>query len=101
MDSAGALQNLTTVVLAIQAQLYGLQSEFTSFRGEFSELREEIHSFRREVNDRFNKVDQELARLEIMIGEVDDKFSLITEGQDMIRDVLETRVEHIEEILGA
>jgi hypothetical protein len=34
-----------------------------------------------------------------MMEDMDHKFTLISEGQDIILEVLETRVGHIEEIL--
>jgi hypothetical protein len=51
------------------------------------------------INKKLDDVDLEVRKLGVTMEEMDDKFSLITEGQDIIRDVLETRVAHIEEML--
>jgi len=52
------------------------------------------------LNTRFGKMEQDIGRLEIIIEEMDDKFTLITEGQDIIREILEVRVARIEDVLA-
>lgn len=51
------------------------------------------------IDKRFDKVDEEIRGLGVLMEAMDDKFTLISEGQDVIHDVLETRVAHIEDIL--
>ena len=55
------------------------------------------------LTDRFDKfeknVGEEIRGLGVLMESMDDKFTLISEGQDVILEVLETRVSHIEEIL--
>jgi hypothetical protein len=44
-------------------------------------------------------VSEEIRGLGVLMENMDDKFTAISEGQDIIREILETRVAHIEEIL--
>ena len=44
-------------------------------------------------------VSEEIRGLGVLMENMDDKFTLISERQDIIRGALETRVAHIEEIL--
>jgi archaellum component FlaC len=51
------------------------------------------------IDKRFDGVDTEIRGLGVLIEDMDSRFTTISEGQDIIREVLETRVAHIEEIL--
>lgn len=51
------------------------------------------------IDKRFDTLEGEVRGLGVLMEDVDAKFTAITEGQDVIREVLEHRVAHIEEIL--
>ena len=65
-----------------------MEARFGSIEGRFAS-----------IDQRFDGVDLEIRRLGVMIEDMDSKFTLMSEAQDVILDVLETRVAHIEEIL--
>ena len=91
----------TEMITQFAAVMDGRLGSFrTEITGAMDGLRNEFTSFRNEVNRRFDNVDKDLGRLEVKVDGIDDKFSLITEGQAMVLEVLETRVAHIENILN-
>lgn len=90
----GMHDELGTFKVEIHEELGSFKSEL---QGELGLFKAEIKG---EMNNRFDEVDKGLNRLEVMMEDMDDKFTLISEGQDIIRDVLEVRVSHIEQILG-
>ena len=69
-------------------------------------LSETLNSSIEKLNQRFDKVDERLGKVDdevrglgVMMEAMDDKFTLMSEAQDVIREVLETKVAHIEEVL--
>ena len=78
----------------------GLSDNVAAIRGSVDSLRGGVQSFKAEVNNRFDSVDKEISKQGVLMEAMDDKFTLITEGQDILRDILETRVARIEENLG-
>jgi predicted nucleic acid-binding Zn-ribbon protein len=60
---------------------------------------EKINSGIEKLNRRFDNVDEEIGGLGVQMEAMDDKFTLMSEAQDVIREVLETKVAHIEEVL--
>lgn len=62
-------------------------------------LAERLDVFAEKVDQRFEQVASEIRGLGVLMESMDDKFTLLSEGQEIIHEVLETRVSHIEEIL--
>jgi archaellum component FlaC len=53
------------------------------------------------IDKRFDGVDAEVRGLVVLMEDMDDKFTLISEGQEIIQNILDNRVAHIEEVLEA
>lgn len=85
----GKFDEINTKFDGIDIKFKGMDAQFNTIDARFDG-----------IDRRFDKVDLSIRQLGISIEELDSKFSTITDGQDIIRDVLETRVAHIEEILG-
>jgi archaellum component FlaC len=60
---------------------------------------EQIDQRFEQIDQRLNGTDGDIRGLGVMMEAMDDKFTAMSEAQDIIRDVLETRVAHIEEVL--
>jgi predicted nuclease with TOPRIM domain len=87
-------------LLLFKGELWG---QFENINGRFEKIDARFDAVDRrfnKVDERFNKIDGEIAKLGVAMEMMDDKFLLITEGQDMLREILETRVARIEEGLG-
>ena len=69
-----------------------IQKELGIFRGE---MKADVGDLKSDVSQLKFDIRRLGAKLEMM----DDKFTLLSEGQEIIHDILETRVAHIEESL--
>ena len=93
------LEQLGFKVEKVSSGLEKLESKVEMMGAGLEKLTERFDTFEKNVDERFTKVDGDIRGLGVIMEAMDDKFTLISEGQDVIREVLETRVAHIEEIL--
>lgn len=92
-----------TILKEIQSDVRKISHRLDSFEGTVNERFEKVDQRFEQIDQRFerleNKLDEEVRHLGVLMEDMDDKFTLMSEAQSVIQEVLETRVARIEEIL--
>jgi predicted RNase H-like nuclease (RuvC/YqgF family) len=93
------IEKLGSNIERLDSKMENMGSRIERVEGTVEKLAEKFDKFAESVDKRFNGVDKEIRGLGVLMEDMDNRFAAISEGQDVIREVLETRVAHIEEIL--
>lgn len=83
----------------ILAAIATINERFDGIDRRFDGIDKRFDNMEARMDAGFMRVNEELVRLELTMGEMEHDMFALSEGQDMMREVLETRVAHIEEIL--
>jgi len=97
------ISEIKTDITGLKTDVSGLKTDVSELKADVSGLKTDVNELKTDVSGlkaEMGEVKVEIRKLGVQLETMDNKFALLSEGQEIIHDILETRVANIEELLG-